>query len=279
MANPHWMPIVPSVPLKARRSRSAPRAPPKRSAPSQESPLASLRRHIKVSLGATVASAATAARASATAASSLKPSSAPIDTKRIRRDCLGTLVSELCNAYRSSDSWEAFVNRFRGRSYLSPDLQDQDHPAVELLRQWRDQGVPVDTSSPPWTLEQKDRCVERGCHPSATLHSSFLRDEMADFIDSKFWVVLPYTLVRHHQNLMFSPTAVKEERERRPRVLGDHSWPWEWHSVNETTLPHAPPEAMQFGGTLPRLLFHTRHANPRHGAVKANKQDFSDGFY
>ena len=44
---------------------------------------------------------------------------------------------------------------------------------------------------------------------------------MADFIDSKFWVVLPYTLVRHHQNLMFSPTAVKEERERRPRVLGE----------------------------------------------------------
>ena len=46
-----------------------------------------------------------------------------------------------------------------------------------------------------WTDDQKDQCILRGCHPSATLQSAFLREEMAEFIENKFWVVLPYTLV------------------------------------------------------------------------------------
>ena len=135
------------------------------------------------------------------------------------------------------------------------------------------------TSSPPWTTEQKDRCLKRGCHPSATEHAEFLRDEMAEFIENRFWAVLPYDLVRDLEDLFASPAAVKDERDRKPRLLCDHSWPWEWHSVNETTLAHAPPEAMQFGGTLPRLLYLARHQNPKFGPLKGAKHDLKDGFY
>lgn len=187
-----------------------------------------------------------------------------------------SVVSDLSARLSRAASWEDFVLSFRGPSYLSTDL---DHPATPLLAQWRDQGVPAKSSSEPWTLEQKDECVRRGCHPSATEHGDFIREEMAEFIENRFWAVLPYELIRHLEDLMMSPTAVKPERDRKPRLLCDHSWPWPWGSINDTTLPHAPPEAMQFGGTLPRVLGLTRHANPRYGPVRGSKQDMKDGYY
>ena len=184
-------------------------------------------------------------------ASSAKKSSPGIDTQKFRNDRLGTLVRQLCSAFTSSTSWEAFVDDFRGPSYLSTELDSLDHPAADLLRKWRDEGVPAESNSPPWTLEQKDECIRRGCHHSANEHSDFIREEMADFIEDKFWAVLPYDLVKHMESIMFSPAAIKEERERKPRLLCDHSWDWGWPSVNESTVAHAPAEAMQFGWTLP----------------------------
>lgn len=206
-------------------------------------------------------------------------SSPPFDTRSLRSDRLGTLVQELTALYSSSESWEDFVTGFRGPSYLSEELETLEHPASTLLAEWRDNGVPVKTTSAPWTLEQKDECVRRGCHPSAIEHGEFLREEMAEFVGNRFWAVLPYDTIRHLENLMFSPSAIKTERERKPRLLCDHSWPWPWGSINSTTIPHAPPEAMQFGGTLPRILYYARHANPKFGPVRGSKQDLKDGFY
>ena len=133
--------------------------------------------------------------------------------------------------------------------------------------------MPANCESPPWTHEQKDECIYRGCHYSDTEHADFIREEMADFVENKFWMVLPYELVRDLLPLMLSPAAIKEERERKLHLLCDHSWDWGWPAINETTKPHAPPEAMQFGGTLPRLLHAIRHANPRYGPVRSSKQD------
>ncbi len=72
-------------------------------------------------------------------------------------DQLGTLVQNLSYEFSTAVSWEDFVSDFRGRSYLSPDLQDIDHPAAEVLHQWIDEGVPANTTSPPWTEDQKDQ--------------------------------------------------------------------------------------------------------------------------
>ena len=92
-------------------------------------------------------------------------------------------------------------------------------------------------------------------------------------------MVLPCVLVRHLEELMMSPVTVKEERERKPRVLCDHSWDWGWPSINESTSAHAPPEAMQFGGTLHCVLHLIRHANPKFGPVRLSKHDLKDGFH
>jgi len=209
------------------------------------------------------------------ASSSKPPTSLPVNTRQLRDDRLGTLVSELLTAYDHASSWEDFVTEFRGRSYLSPELEALDHPAADLLRDWRDHGVPSRTTAEPWTAQELDACIERGCHHSATEHADFLREEMAEFIENKFWTVLPYDEVRHLPNLQLSPAAVKDERDRKPRLLCDHSW----NPVNDTTLPHAPPEAMQFGGALHRVLRRVRHANPKYGPTFLSKHDIKDGFY
>ena len=145
-------------------------------------------------------------------------SSTPFDTRLLQNDRLGTLVSQLAETMTKAPSWEDFVHSFRGTSYLSSRLDELDHPATPLLRQWKDEGVPVLTSSTSWTAEQKDDSVSRGCHHSANQHAEFLREEMANNIENKFWMVLPYDLVRDQPNLMLSPAAVKEERERRPHT-------------------------------------------------------------
>ena len=54
--------------------------------------------------------------------------------------------------------------------------------------------VPMD--DPPWSDVTIQQCADRGPHPSANLFREFLRDEMADFIEAGFWVVLPLEQVR-----------------------------------------------------------------------------------
>ena len=98
------------------------------------------------------------------------------DPLQVRNDRLGTLVRNLSESFHKAGSWEAFLQSFKDRSYLSPTVGDIDHPAAKLLQRWREEGVPVNTSSPPWSVDQKDKCIRRGCHPSATKHAPFLRE-------------------------------------------------------------------------------------------------------
>jgi len=49
--------------------------------------------------------------------------------------------------------------------------------------------------------------------------------------------------------------------------------------VNPQTVKRAPPEAMQWGKALHRLLWYVFTADQRHGPVLLSKTDLSDGFY
>jgi hypothetical protein len=158
---------------------------------------------------------------------------------------------------------------------LADELNGVEHPAANLLREWRDNGVPVLTSSEPWSDDLKDSHVERGCHRSANEHSVFLREEMSEFIDKRFWAVLPYSVIRDLPQLQLLPAAIKEEHEQKLRLLCNHSW----NPVNENTLPHSPPEFMQIRGALHRVLQQVHHANPCYGQVHLCKFDIKDLFY
>ena len=129
---------------------------------------------------------------------------------------------------------------------------------------------------PPWDATRITTCAARGPHPSTILHHEFLHDKFADFIDAGFWVVLPLEQIQSLQkNLCLSPMAVKVEHNHHPRVLVDHTW----FGVNEHTVHNLPHEVMQFGSTLPWLLWLIHHADPAKGPLFLFKFDVTDGFY
>ena len=190
-------------------------------------------------------------------------------------DRLGTLLAKCTTMLADSPSWEAFVKKVHGPSSLQEGMQHLPHPAGEFLASLHQHGVPCVQSDEDWTLELLDARMERGCHRSANEHKEFIRDEMADFVEGGFYAVLPYRVVRHLPGLRLSPLGIKEERDRRARLVVDHSH----YLVNLHTMAHAPKEAMQFGGALYRVLYKLFHADPRFGPAWLAKYDVKDGFY
>jgi hypothetical protein len=89
------------------------------------------------------------------------------------------------------------------------------------------------------------------------------------------WVLLPARLVLHETNLRLIPLGVVPQRYRRPRTICDYSF----FFVNLDTIPLAPPESMQFGRALWRILQQVSDADPRLGPVHLSKIDIADGFY
>lgn len=188
---------------------------------------------------------------------------------------LGTLVESASERFLNSTSWEAFVKSERGPPHLQSDLHLLPHPAGALLKSYHDHGVPALFDDDPWTPARLEAAMRRGCHPLAHHHRAFIADEMVEMSQDGFWTVLPYELVKDLPGLRLSPAHIKEERDRRPRFLADHTF----YGMNAHTLDFAPKDAMQFGGTLYRHCYHIRHADPQYGPVMQSKYDVKDGFY
>jgi hypothetical protein len=98
---------------------------------------------------------------------------------------------------------------------------------------------------------------------------------MADYVDKRLWVVLPYQSVHFMPHLKLSPCGVVPQRERHPRTIIDYTF----SGVNAASLPLAPTESMQFGSTLKRIFQRIACANPTFGPVNMLKFDLSDGYY
>jgi hypothetical protein len=214
------------------------------------------------------------------------PMASPVSPRKRRRltlperplllnDRLGKLISQSVVSLSAAPSWASFVRRSRGLPHIAAHVADLPHQAAAYLENLRQRGADVVFDTPQWTAAHLQRCLERGPHASATDHADFVRDEMADFIEKGFWTVLPFDLVKQFPNLRLSPLGVVPQRERRPRLIVDLSF----YGVNADTVRQAPPEAMQFGRTLERLLATIRHADPAYGPVQIIKVDIADGFY
>ena len=134
-------------------------------------------------------------------------------TSQLNQDCLGKLVSTLSDCLCFTSSWKDFIKDHWGKSYLAQeDIDHIDHTAHGLLQGFRDEGVCASMDDPPWRPEMIDHCTKWGPHPLANLHWDFLWDEMLDFIDAGFWVVLPLEQVQElGKDLHLSPLVVKEE--------------------------------------------------------------------
>jgi hypothetical protein len=167
------------------------------------------------------------------------------------------LLSKCSNLLRNSPSWEAFVSEVHGPSSLQERISP--HPAGSSWRPYTSTG-PMRPVRRRLDLELLDERMARGCHRSATEHRDFIREEMADFVESGFYVV-PYP---RYDTCLDSgyPLGIKEERDRRARLVVDHTW----FLINQHTLEWTTKEAMQFGGALPHPA-KIYHADPKYGPV------------
>jgi hypothetical protein len=175
-------------------------------------------------------------------------------TDQIIGDRLGKLVHRDASLLTKTSFLELLRER-RSRGNLT-DMKQVVHPAKHLLRHISKTGYPVLFTTKPWTSAQRDAAIARGPHKSAHEYVDFLRDELADMVERATWVVLPYSHVRDLQSLRISPMGVVPQHERRPRPIVDYSY----SGVNTDTVPLAPPEAMQFGRALERIVAQVVHS-------------------
>ena len=187
-------------------------------------------------------------------------------------DNLGKLINDDV-VLLSEVGWERFVKTKRGRGDLGK--LDKPHPANRLLHQYKVHGTPVRFSTPPWSAEQQLAAIARGPHPSCLNHIDFLQEEFVDMMKKGQWVVLPYSVAKTLPGLRLSPPGVIDQRDRRPRWVGDYSF----YGINNDTVPLAAVESMQFGSAFERFLRELLLANPEHGPIYLSKTDCSDGFY
>ena len=188
---------------------------------------------------------------------------------------LGKLVEWLSSEFLLSGTWVDFVRCIRHRPCIHEAVGMLPHPAAAYLQHLQAEGAPVTCSTPPWTQQQRDASIQRGPHPSTSAYLGFLEEDMADMIQKGYWVVLPYHLVKDLPNLRISPMGAVPQRDRRPRTIVDYSY----SEVNQHTQRGAPPQAMQFGRALDRVLQVIVTADPTLGPVFLSKIDLSDGFY
>jgi len=190
-------------------------------------------------------------------------------------DALDNLVRAATDNFLRSNTWTDFFDRQRDPRGDWSNLRGLQHPAGHLLRHYQRLGVPVKMTTKQWTNGQKTAALQRGPHKSAKEHVDFLREEFTSMMEKGHWALLPARLLKHLPDTRFSPLGVVPQHERRPRTISDYSF----YGINADTLQLAPPEAMQFGRALQRLLHRIHQANPRYGPVYLSKIDIADGFY
>ena len=166
-------------------------------------------------------------------------------------DALGEFIELDSKFLLNRHSWSDLFHAVKGRSNFSTVLLSLHHQATPFLRRYASQGVPVLLHDEPWTLARKDAAIQRGNHPSTRAYSNFIQEEMTDMRSKGMIIILPYQLVRHLRPLQILPLGCVPQRERRPRIINDYTF----SGVNPSTVKMAPPETMQWGRTLNRVLW------------------------
>ena len=175
--------------------------------------------------------------------------------------------------------FEQLVRERRKRSNFHPQVKKLRHKAARLLDHLHKRGANVTLSTPPWDDARLEATMQRGPHKSAVEYVDFLQEELLDFVQKGFWMILPVRLLKKYnmiyKSLRVSPMGVVPQRARRPRIIVDYSF----FGLNEETIKMAPKDAMQFGKALQRILQALVDANPKFGPVHLFKVDIADGFY
>jgi hypothetical protein len=108
----------------------------------------------------------------------------------------------------------------RGESDFHPGVGKNRHKAARFLEHLPKRGANVTLTTPPWDEQRDDEMMKRGPHKSAVEYADFLQEELLDFVQKGFWLVLPCRLMKKYKrllrNLRISPMGVVPQRARRP---------------------------------------------------------------
>ena len=135
---------------------------------------------------------------------------------------LGKLVKDAVTHLKSSSCFTSFARSLRPRSEFST-LHNIVHPARRLLSHYSLHGAPVRIHSSPWSPSRIQQAAIRGSHRSCQEFLDFLSEEMVDFINKRFWTVLPYSSVKQLPHLRIAPFGVVPQHSRRPCIICDVS--------------------------------------------------------
>ena len=89
------------------------------------------------------------------------------------------------------------------------------------------------------------------------------------------WVVLPYLLVKELMGLRLILLGVKEERDRRPRCLGNYSN----YNIISYSLPKSVMSSIQYVRSLNRPIRDVVISDTSLGPIYVLKEDVSYRFY
>jgi hypothetical protein len=98
--------------------------------------------------------------------------------------------------------FENLVAMRRQQSDFYPGVRKLRHKAARFLDHLRKRRANVALLMSPWDEEQLDEMMDRPPHQSAEEYAEFLREELLDFVQKGFWMVLPYKLVKKHKKLL-----------------------------------------------------------------------------
>ena len=190
-------------------------------------------------------------------------------------DTLRKYAMQAASKLEHLGTWDSFVAMECGRPDIAAGVGSLPHKAARLMEHLRRRGAGVPLHTGPWDYERLRRAASRGSHRSAKDEVEFVCSEMLEFCKQGFWTVLPLRIAVQLANLRLSPLGVVPQRNRRPRLIVDYTY----SGVNDERARLAPPEAMQFGKALQRVLTKLVHADPRYGPAWLTKIDIADGFY
>ena len=192
-----------------------------------------------------------------------------------RSSDLGKLVKFFASLLDSSSSWDEFVRQARPRTSLDSCVRDLPHPAAELLEKLRVEGAPFVRNDKNWTQDKRDAVAHSTGYPSTLNCLGFTEQEMVDMAQKGYFAMLPCSSVRHLEDLRLSHAGAIPQNDRRPRTIIDCLR----SGANDSTVPLAPRESMQFGRAADRLFHSILTADPSHGPIFTMKHDIADGFY
>ena len=86
--------------------------------------------------------------------------------------------------------------------------------------------------------------------------------------------VLPYSDVWHATDLWISLLGVVPQQDCQPRPIVDNTF----SGVNKATIKIDPPESIQIGKGLDRIIQKAVDADPQHGTVSLSKYNLANAF-